>query len=78
MARDGRLYGRGTADMKSFLAIALALVPEMLAAELRVPIHLAISYDEEVWVHRRARADRRRDRQPALAAPWSSWASRPI
>jgi acetylornithine deacetylase len=46
--RDGRLYGRGTADMKSFLAVALALVPEMLAADLRVPIHLAISYDEEV------------------------------
>jgi acetylornithine deacetylase len=48
VARDDRLYGRGTADMKSFLAVALALVPEMLAAELRVPIHLAISYDEEV------------------------------
>jgi acetylornithine deacetylase len=46
--REGRLYGRGTADMKSFLAVALALVPEMLAADLRVPIHLAISYDEEV------------------------------
>ncbi|MBB4287344.1 acetylornithine deacetylase [Roseospira goensis] len=46
--RDGRLYGRGTADMKSFSAIALALVPEMLAAGLRHPIHLALSYDEEV------------------------------
>jgi acetylornithine deacetylase len=46
--RDGRLYGRGTADMKSFLAIALALVPEFLAARLRVPIYLALSYDEEV------------------------------
>ena len=46
--RDGRLYGRGTADMKAFQAIALALVPEMLAADLKRPIHLALSYDEEV------------------------------
>jgi len=46
--RDGRLYGRGTSDMKSFLAAALALVPEFLAVRLRVPIHLALSYDEEV------------------------------
>lgn len=46
--REGRLYGRGTADMKSFLAIALALVPEFAARPLRRPIHLALSYDEEV------------------------------
>ena len=46
--RNGRLYGRGTADMKSFSAIALALVPEMLARGLARPIHLALSYDEEV------------------------------
>lgn len=46
--RDGRLYGRGTSDMKSFSAVALALVPEALAAPLRRPIHLALSYDEEV------------------------------
>jgi acetylornithine deacetylase len=46
--RDGRLYGRGTADMKSFLAVALALVPDALAAGLARPIHLALSYDEEV------------------------------
>jgi acetylornithine deacetylase len=44
--RDGRLYGRGTCDMKSFYAIALALVPEM--RNLRRPIHFALSYDEEV------------------------------
>ncbi len=43
-----RLYGRGTADMKSFLAVALALVPEALAAGLQRPLHLALSYDEEV------------------------------
>lgn len=46
--RKGKLYGRGTADMKSFLAIALALTPEFAARPLRRPIHLAFSYDEEV------------------------------
>jgi acetylornithine deacetylase len=46
--RDGRLYGRGTCDMKSFVAVALALVPEFLDAELKTPVHLALSYDEEV------------------------------
>ncbi|MCP5366815.1 MAG: acetylornithine deacetylase [Hyphomicrobiales bacterium] len=46
--RDGRLYGRGTADMKSFPAIALALVPEMVARGLKRPVHLALSYDEEI------------------------------
>ncbi len=44
--RSGRLYGRGTCDMKAFLAIALALVPEMRG--LKRPIHLALSYDEEI------------------------------
>ena len=49
LRRDGgTLYGRGTCDMKSFVAIALALVPDMIAADLSVPIHLALSYDEEV------------------------------
>lgn len=46
--RDGRLYGRGTADMKSFLAVALALVPRFKARGLRRPIHLCMSYDEEI------------------------------
>lgn len=46
--RDGRLYGRGACDMKGFDAIVLALVPEMLAAPLTRPIHIALSYDEEV------------------------------
>jgi acetylornithine deacetylase len=44
----GRLYGRGTADMKSFLAVAFAYLPAMVAADLKTPIHLAVSYDEEV------------------------------
>lgn len=46
--KNGRLYGRGTADMKSYYAVALALVPEMLQSKLQRPIHLALSYDEEV------------------------------
>lgn len=47
-AADGRLYGRGTCDMKGFIACVLALVPEMVKAPLAVPLHLALSYDEEV------------------------------
>src|SRR4051812_9533547 len=46
--RDGRLYGRGTCDMKGFIAAALALVPEFKERDLSVPIHLALSCDEEV------------------------------
>ncbi|MBS7664252.1 acetylornithine deacetylase [Pseudomonas lalucatii] len=46
--RDGRLYGRGTADMKGFIACVLASLPRFLARPLRRPLHLAISYDEEV------------------------------
>ena len=45
--RGSRLFGRGTTDMKGFLAVCLALVPRMKAARLRTPIHLAFSYDEE-------------------------------
>ncbi|MFG1479282.1 acetylornithine deacetylase [Xanthobacter sp. V4C-4] len=47
-ARDGHLYGRGACDMKGFLAVCLGLVPEMQARALKRPIHLALSYDEEV------------------------------
>jgi acetylornithine deacetylase len=46
--RDGRLYGRGTSDMKGFIACALALVPDLATARLKEPVHLAFSYDEEV------------------------------
>lgn len=46
--KDGKLYGRGTTDMKSFSAIALAKLPEMLAQPLKTPIHFALSYDEEI------------------------------
>lgn len=46
--RDGKLYGRGTADMKGFIACVLAAVPRFLESPLRLPLHLAFSYDEEV------------------------------
>lgn len=46
--RDGRLYGRGTCDMKGFIATVLALVPELTAARISRPIHLGFTYDEEI------------------------------
>lgn len=46
--RDGRLYGRGSADMKGFLAVALAAVPDLIAMNLERPVHLAFSHDEEI------------------------------
>ena len=46
--RDGKLFGRGTSDMKSFIAIALTFVPEFLKRGLDTPIHLAFSHDEEI------------------------------
>ncbi|OWT77518.1 acetylornithine deacetylase [Achromobacter sp. HZ28] len=46
--REGRLYGRGSCDMKGYIAASLALVPEFLAMPRKKPLHLAFSYDEEV------------------------------
>lgn len=46
--RDGRLYGRGACDMKGFLACVLASVPFFASRPLQEPIHLLVSYDEEV------------------------------
>jgi acetylornithine deacetylase len=46
--RAGKLYGRGVADMKSFLALALAHADAALAAPLKRPLVLAFSYDEEI------------------------------
>ena len=47
-AENGKLYGRGSADMKSFLAASLAAVPDYKKRALKKPIHLAFSYDEEI------------------------------
>ncbi|WP_069300932.1 acetylornithine deacetylase [Neptunicoccus sediminis] len=46
--QDGLLYGRGTCDMKGFIAAALALAPEFAAADLARPVHYAFTYDEEI------------------------------
>ncbi|MBI1774161.1 MAG: acetylornithine deacetylase [Proteobacteria bacterium] len=48
---NGRLYGRGTSDMKSFIAVALTLVPEFIKRKPKTPIHFAFSFDEEVGCH---------------------------
>jgi len=46
--RDSRLYGRGSADMKGFIAVALSLAPEFARLDLKRPLHFAFSFDEEV------------------------------
>jgi acetylornithine deacetylase len=46
--KDGKLYGRGTCDMKGFIGIALNLLPAMQRASLTSPLHFALSYDEEI------------------------------
>jgi len=45
---DGNLYARGTCDMKGFIAAALSHVPVFQKASLKVPMHFAFSYDEEI------------------------------
>lgn len=46
--RDGLLYGRGTCDMKGFIGAALTLVPEIQQVKLAKPLHIALSFDEEI------------------------------
>jgi acetylornithine deacetylase len=48
VVRDGRLFGRGSADMKSFIALAVAHAPLFLESKSPFAVHLAFSYDEEV------------------------------
>jgi acetylornithine deacetylase len=45
---DGKLYGRGSCDMKGFLACCLAILPQLSTAKLKTPIYFAFSYDEEI------------------------------
>lgn len=48
VVKNGRIYGRGSCDMKGFLAVALSLIPEYQRMRLKRPLHFAFSYDEEV------------------------------
>ncbi|WP_040173828.1 acetylornithine deacetylase [Phaeobacter piscinae] len=68
--RDGRLYGRGTCDMKGFIAATLAMAPEFAAQISRRPIHFAFTYDEEVGcigAGHLVQALRERELKPRLA-----------
>jgi len=67
--KDGKLYGRGAADMKGFIACALAALPYFLQQPLKQPLHLALSYDEEVGclgVPSLVKALAQRQHKPAL------------
>ena len=79
--RDGRLYGRGAADMKGFIACVLAAVPAFVAAPLRKPLHLAFSYDEEVGclgVRSMLAALQQRPHQPALCLIGEPTENKPV
>ncbi|AUQ75188.1 acetylornithine deacetylase ArgE [Phaeobacter piscinae] len=68
--RDGRLYGRGTCDMKGFIAATLAMAPEFAAQISRRPLHFAFTYDEEVGcigAGHLVQALRERELKPRLA-----------
>ncbi len=70
VARDDRLFGRGTCDMKGFIACVLALVPEMSRWPLARPLHVALTYDEETGClgAKTLAADlHKRDLRPAMA-----------
>jgi len=46
--KDDKLFGRGTCDMKGFIAVVLAKLPEIIAAKKLMPVHFVFSYDEEI------------------------------
>lgn len=48
MRREGRIYGRGTADMKGFIACAMAAAPTLAGMSLERPVHIAVTFDEEI------------------------------
>ena len=66
--RDGRLHGRGSADMKGFIACFTALAPHFVAADLRTPIHLALSYNEETDMSGMRHLVRHLEQAPVLPA----------
>lgn len=79
--RDGKLYGRGSADMKGYIACVLAALPAFLARPLRVPLHIAISYDEEVGclgVRSLIEALASRPERPALCIIGEPTSMRPV
>jgi len=49
--RNGNLYGRGSADMKGFIACCVDAIPRLVSAKLSAPVHLALSYNEESNMH---------------------------
>ncbi|MEY8840919.1 acetylornithine deacetylase, partial [Cribrihabitans sp. XS_ASV171] len=68
--RDGRLYGRGTCDMKGFIAAAVAMAPRYAALNPQRPVHFAFTYDEEVGcfgAQTLARTLREKGIKPAVA-----------
>ncbi|KUJ85289.1 acetylornithine deacetylase [Ruegeria marisrubri] len=68
--RDGHLYGRGTCDMKGFVAATLAMAPQFARTPRKAPIHFAFTYDEEtgcVGAQHLTRLLARRGRHPAMA-----------
>jgi acetylornithine deacetylase len=80
-AADGRLFGRGTADMKGFIAVVLARIPELATRPLQTPIHLALSYDEEVGcrgVRRLIAALAGRENRPRLGIVGEPTSMRPV
>lgn len=46
--KGNKIYGRGTADMKGFISVVLAMVPKIMKSKIKTPIHLMFSYDEEI------------------------------
>ena len=75
--RDDKLFGRGTCDMKGFIALALAAVPDILAADPARPAHLAFSYDEEIGCLGAPAMIEVIAREVARPRRWSWWANRP-
>lgn len=68
--REGKLFGRGTCDMKGFIAATLAMAPEFAKAPLTRPIHFAFTHDEEtgcIGAGHLVEALRERDIHPSMA-----------